>query len=343
MIFIFLIIKFDKTNIYLEETIMEQLHIEYESFSFYCYEWLKRQKIKCKQTTYAVYFHNMNKYIIPYFKYIPANNINNEQIQKFSQYLLFYKKYRNGNKLKPATINNILTVLNQTLKFCEHEYGIHFDKPVVVYFHNPQLEFKILNRNNWNILQAYLIKNINAVNLGILIGMYTGMRIGEICALQWKDISDDGTISISKTLLRIKNVDYIPSSELGKTKVVIDRPKSMSSIRYIPLSSYLYNISSRFRNHDEDYVITGSSKYMEPRTLQYKFKHILKKTGLPDYNFHILRHTFATYSIEANIDIKSLSEILGHSSVKTTLSIYVHSSIELKREYMNMFTHKMMN
>lgn len=310
---------------------------------FYCQAWLDRQRIKCKQTTYAVYFSNVHKYIIPYFKNTIITEIDSRQIYEFSLHLTCHGKRHISGGLKPATVNNILTVLNQILKFCEEEYNIHFNKLEIMYFRQPRTEVSVMSRYAWNMLQNYLIEEDSTMGFGILMSMYTGMRIGELCALQWKDISADGVININKTVQRIKNLDYAAGCEHSKTKVIIERPKTISSIRYIPLSSYLIGMSLKFRSCDENYIITGNSKYMEPRTLQYRFKKILHRLNLPDYNFHVLRHTFATYCMETKVDIKSLSELLGHSSVKTTLNIYVHSSMELKRQYMDNFADKLMN
>jgi integrase len=312
-------------------------------FSFYCCKWLERQKIRCKQTTYAVYYSNVHNYIIPYFENMHIADIDSGIIFDFSLYLKQNGKRHNSGGLKPSTVNNILTVLNQITKFSEAEYNIHFHKLIIMYLRQSRPEISVMSRYAWYKLQNYLIEEDDNISFGILLSMYTGMRIGELCALQWKDISDDGIININKTVQRIRDIDYVLGYSKHKTKVIIEHPKTISSVRYVPLSSYLIDMSLKFRNDKENYIITGTSKYMEPRTLQYRFKQILKKLSLPDYNFHILRHTFATYCMEAKVDIKSLSELLGHSSVKTTLSIYVHSSIELKREYMNAFARNLLN
>ena len=323
--------------------VMKKRYAGQNYFSHYCYEWLDYQKNRCKQTTYAVYYSNVHAYIIPYFKNVLITEINSEIILRFSLFLKQNGRRNCFGGLKPATVNNILTVLNQIIKFTENEFNIHFHKLVILYLKQPRAEFSIIPRYAWNKLQNYLIKENSEIGFGILVGMYTGIRIGELCALQWQDIREDGVININKTVQRIKDVDYFSGYSKCKTKVIIERPKTISSIRYIPLSSYLIDMSLKFRKDNENFVITGTPKYMEPRTLQYKFKHILNELSLPYHSFHILRHTFATYCMEANVDIKSLSELLGHSSVKTTLSIYIHSSMELKREYMNSIARELLS
>ena len=135
----------------------------------------------------------------------------------------------------------------------------------------------------------------------------------------------------------LAEVERIYSKEENKTIVIIDTPKSMTSIRTIPINSKLYNILKQVKRKctKNDFVLTGlSDHYVEPRNYQYNFKEILKKSKIKRYKFHTLRHTFATNCIEAGMDIKSLSEILGHADVSITLNIYVHSSDKTKRKYL---------
>lgn len=163
--------------------------------------------------------------------------------------------------------------------------------------------------------------------------MYTGMRIGEVCALKWKDILlDEHCIFIESTMQRLKS----DNKEFAKTEVIITSPKSNSSTRTIPIPDNLYEILKKHRCSGEAYLLTGNSlRFLEPRTLQNHFKSALKICGINDANFHALRHTFATRCVEIGFDVKSLSEILGHASVNITLNKYVHPSMELKQKNMN--------
>ena len=168
--------------------------------------------------------------------------------------------------------------------------------------------------------------------MGILICLNTGLRIGEVCALRWENIDFE-----SKKIHIEKTIERIYSKEENKTIVIIDTPKSITSVRTIPINSKLYNILKQIRGKSKktDFVLTGSSEhYVEPRNYQYHFKEILKRNKVKKYKFHTLRHTFATNCIEAGMDIKSLSEILGHADVSITLNIYVHSSDKIKRKYL---------
>lgn len=162
--------------------------------------------------------------------------------------------------------------------------------------------------------------------------MNTGMRIGEICTLKWKNVD------LEKRILYVKaTLQRIYDRENRTTKVIIDTPKTQSSVRNIPISNKLYEILEPVKSkyQDEDFFLTGSENtFIEPRRLQYIFKELLKNSRVKMYKFHILRHTFATECIEVGMDVKSLSEILGHSSVDITLNRYVHSSYKTKKKYL---------
>ena len=157
------------------------------------------------------------------------------------------------------------------------------------------------------------------------------MRIGEICALKWKDVNlSEKIIYVKKTAERIDNC------VLKETKIIIDSPKTENSIRNIPIPSKLYNILKTLKNkyNNDCYVLSGTNKIIEPRMYQKFFKKVLKKNNIKQRKFHSLRHTFATNCIEVGMDVKSLSELLGHSSVNTTLNVYVHSTDSLKKKYL---------
>ena len=193
---------------------------------------------------------------------------------------------------------------------------------------------EVLSKSQQDKLTSYLVNNLNNTSLGILICLYTGIRIGEICALKFDDISiADKTVHIHKTMQRVQN--FTPLKET-KTDVIISTPKSKSSVRDIPMPEFL--IAAITKNNmyvPKAYLLTGElHSYIEPRTLENRFKKCICSCGIANVSFHTLRHTFATRCVELGFETKSLSEILGHSSVNITLNRYVHSSMELKR--MNM-------
>ena len=160
------------------------------------------------------------------------------------------------------------------------------------------------------------------------------MRLGEICALKWEDINlSKKVIKVKKTIVRIQDVE---GEKEARTKIVIDNPKTENSKREIPMNKYLYSILKEYYepNNGGRYLLTNSYKYIEPRTYYNRYKTIVERAEIGNYGFHALRHTFATRCIEIGMDPKTLSEILGHSDVKVTLSLYVHPSNKMKDRYM---------
>ena len=176
------------------------------------------------------------------------------------------------------------------------------------------------------------MKHWDALNLGILLCLFTGIRVGELCALSWDNISlNDNTLYISQTAQRLQK--QIPEGK--QTHIIVASPKSRAANRTIPISNTLLGLLKQYPLEQTGYFLSGSSaEIVEPRRIQYRFHKVLKECGLERKNFHVLRHTFATRCIEANIDIKTLSELLGHSSVNITMNRYVHPTLKLKRDSM---------
>ena len=191
---------------------------------------------------------------------------------------------------------------------------------------------RVLNKAEQRQLCEYILKRPEACSIGILVCMFTGLRIGEICALRWEDISfSDQSIYIHHTLQRIQ----MHRGHGAKTEVIVTTPKSSCSIRKIPLPDEILEILVLNKKASSGYVLTNDEyKFIEPRTMQNKFKKILKAAGIENANFHALRHTFATRCVELGFDVKSLSEILGHATVNITMNRYVHPTYEMKKENM---------
>lgn len=162
--------------------------------------------------------------------------------------------------------------------------------------------------------------------IGILLTLNTGLRLGELCALQYKDIDlRNGVLHVTKTVQRIRSGE--------RTRLMVLPPKSDSARRTIPLPGDMAALLKKIiQSHPngENYLLTGKNAPMEPRTMQYQYRTLLKAAGIPYRNFHVLRHTYASRCVERGVDIKSLSEMLGHADVRTTLQVYVHSSLEHK-------------
>lgn len=298
-----------------------------KAFSACCEEWLSLQKSHLKESTFIRYSDILNKHILPYFGNVVPSSITHPMIDEFTQFLL------NEKKLAPKTVRDILVLLRSVLKDIAAQFPGMIPQVSFVYPKEKREEIRILSREEQSQFIEYLLIDMDSCRFGILLALLTGMRIGEICALQWSDISlENRTIHITKSLQRIKNLD---DKERSKTKILIGTPKSDRSIRSIPMTDYTAGLCRRMNpGSPAAYVLTGTTTYMESRTLQYRLSRYTKECGLTDVHFHTLRHTFATRCAEVGFDVKSLSEILGHANTTITLERYIHPSLYIKRENM---------
>lgn len=304
-------------------------------FSDVSSEWLICQKPQIKESSYVKYANMVNAYLNPAFASRKIEEISRDDVSGFCIALVNNGGQRNSG-LSPKTINDALSVLRSIFRYAEEEKGLNVSNISGISVKLPYRPMNILSISEQKNLEEYLRKELTPCNLGILLCMYTGLRIGEICALTWKDISStEPVLYVNKTMQRIQHMgDARP-----KTRVMISTPKSSRSVRAIPLPSEIYQLLQEQRKDSEAYVLTGTgSRYMEPRSLENRFKKALDHARIKHMGFHALRHTFATRCVELGFDIKSLSEILGHSSVNITLNKYVHPSMDLKRKNMNMLS-----
>ena len=296
-------------------------------FGSNCDEWLCINRPRIKESTYAKYMQVLEKYIKPTLGGYMVSTLTTALVGRFGQDLL------DGN-LSSKTIRIILTVVHSVLEYTQtQEPGMPMIK--VIYPKETKKEMRVLTREEQKTLTAYLLTEMDDCKFGVLLALLTGMRIGEVCALRWGDISlVDRILTVSHTMLRVK--DYSEDTP-NKTKIVLSEPKSNASAREIPLTDYTSELCKRREKKDPAaFVLTGESeRYMEPRALQYRLKKYTAECGLVDVHFHTLRHTFATRCVEVGVEIKSLSEILGHTSPKFTLERYVHTSMDFKRDNMD--------
>lgn len=287
-------------------------------------EWLLSISSRAKESTIANYKMKIRKHLLPDFGGMKYEMLNAREVQLFVQ-----RKLQSG--LSPRYVADIIVVFKSMTKYVSREYDcynplINVSLPKA----SQKAAVRILEPDEQRRLIEYLNKNRNRTSLGVLMSLYTGLRIGELCSLRWSDVNiQKRTLAVSHTIQRISGGD-----ENHATRLVVTEPKSASSVRTIPLPDCLLDMLKQFESGKDTFVLSGNDKPVEPRTMQYRFTAILKKTGLPSVHFHSLRHLFATNCIRLGFDVKSLSEILGHSSVEITLNRYVHSSFEQKRTCM---------
>ncbi|MBQ3490900.1 MAG: site-specific integrase [Clostridia bacterium] len=287
-------------------------------------QWLEYKKLFVKKSTFCCYQRIVTKILMPYLKDIRMNDINDELLNE----LLFQLIHSYHSK----TVTDIIVIVNQILQFAYERGYIRNQLKLHCKITKKKPLPEVLSHEEQQKLTNFLISDSDSSKLGVLICLYTGIRLGEICGLQWKDINiQSGIIKIKRTIQRISN-------SKGKTEILIDTPKTASSAREIPIPEILIPYLEKHMSATDAYVTTGTEKYTQPRTYQLRLKAYLRCCELPDYHFHTLRHTFATRAIELGFDPKSLSEILGHFDVKTTLALYVHPSMELKQKEMNKFS-----
>ena len=275
------------------------------------YEWLLIISSRIKESTEANYRMKAEKHLIPYFGDMLCSSLKSKEIYSFIE-----KKSKDG--LSVRYISDILVLLKTIFKYACREYNIKNVIDGIIMPKKPKAEVSLLDNEDQKKLKNYLRINDGKTSLGISVALYTGMRIGEICALRWKDIDlENGIITISKTIQRIQcNTDG------KKTKLVITEPKSESSKRKIPIPECLFKTLKNNKNSGDYFILSDTNKPVEPRTMQYRFASVLKKIGAVSVHFHSLRHLFATRCIALGFDVKTLSEILGHSSIELTLSKY---------------------
>ena len=297
-------------------------------FGYYCEEWLKSCRGRLKASTCERYASAVEKHIKPKLGSCYPQAVNDELVSDFSSILL-------SEGLAPKTVKDILIVLRLALKFTSKQLRYGLKEVEILYPKEQKTEARVLSLEEQNRLVSYLSEDIDCCKFGVLLALLTGLRIGELCALKWENISlDDKTIKVTATMQRLKS-----ESGAAKTEVVIGSPKSDLSSRVIPLSDTAQRLCKYMEIKDRSaYILTGAGNFIEPRTLQYRLKKYTKDCGLEGVHFHTLRHTFATRCVEVGFEIKSLSEILGHSTTAITMERYVHSSMKLKRENMQKLT-----
>lgn len=307
-------------NAALEESLNEEGEI---SFHIAAEKWLAGIEQSKKYATYVKYHSIYKKYIQEKLGTFSFSQLKEEVLEE----IVFDAKQEH---LSNSVKKSISCVLNQILFYASS----HYHTKLFRYSYRKQKPEKrlveVLNQAEQIRLLQYLYQEMDIYKLGIILCISTGLRLGEVCSLKWEDINrKEKILSVNTTVQRIVVKGYDT-----KTILLEGKPKSVFSKREIPLTDEMIRLLFSYGNCKKKYVI-GNDKPIEPRTYQNKFQKYLQLAGIRKKNFHILRHTFATNCINSGMDIKSISEILGHSDVKTTLNCYMHPTTEMKRQHMN--------
>lgn len=283
-------------------------------------EWLGEVEQNRKYSTYIKYKKLYTCHIQNVFSSDKLSQMTNGYIQTHLAAL----------EMSDATRQNVLAVMKQALRYAEKQYGYPMPSLMGCTMQKRPHSIEVMDRMEQIRLIQFLNSDMDISKAGIYLCLFTGIRLGEVCSLKWADIDQNrGLLHVNRTVQRIE-------SKEGPTKTVLleSPPKSVFSKRIIPMSDSLLSLLIKFKREGQEYVLQ-KNRPMEPRTYQNHFKKYLKQIDAPNYNFHVLRHTFATNCVDSGMDIKSLSEILGHSNVQITLNRYVHPSIDTKRKYLN--------
>ena len=294
--------------------------------------WRKEKQLYVKQSTLFAYVLIIENHIVPALGNKRA--LTEEDVQEF-----VLQKLQNG--LSQKTVKGILVVLKMIQKLLElyffakkmanEDASLLSYERLFVKFYLRKNHKKIDNQRK---IMEYVINNFSFRNLGVYISLSTGMRIGEICALKWSDINlKRESISVNRTIERI----YIVKDGKRHTELVMGTPKTKNSIREIPIDCELLKLISVYatKANQDHFVLTNKTKPTEPRTYRNYYKKLLKQLNIPNLKFHGLRHSFATRCIESQCDYKTVSVILGHANISTTLNLYVHPNMEQKRKCIN--------
>lgn len=285
--------------------------------------WKEDKKQYVKRSTISAYSLLIENHLLPTFG--EMCHIKEDMVQEF-----VFQKLANG--LSHKSIKDILIVLKMILKYGVKNNFIEYSQFDIKFpTERERHDIEILNKSNHKKIINHIQEHFTFRNLGIYICLSTGLRIGEICVLRWQDIDiESGIISIKQTIQRI----YLIEGSERHTELILDTPKTKNSIRDIPLTKDLIKLLRPLKKvvNDTYFVLTNEVRPTEPRTYRNYYKQFLKDLGISDLKFHGLRHSFATRCIESKCDYKTVSVLLGHSNISTTLNLYVHPNMEQKKK-----------
>lgn len=280
----------------------------------------REQKRKLKESTVSRYRYVVRQYIRPHLGAAPLYALTEQRVADFYRKLQEQGLSAKSTRDVGVLLRAILRMAAKRGCFCT---GLNAELPA---YRKRQVE--IFTEPEILRLAHHIVNEPDLTGLGVLLTLNSGLRLGELCALRWSDIDlHAGFVRVEREVQRLY--------EKGHTRLVVQPPKSESSCRRIPLPADMLSMLAAYkpkRAGDTCLLLTGTAAPIEPRTMQNRYRSLLKRAGVPYRNFHALRHTYATRCIEQNVDVKSVSEMLGHSDVRITLQTYVHVSLRHKQQ-----------
>ena len=284
--------------------------------------WKEYKRPYVKQSTMAAYVLILENHILPTFG--EDNSLPEHSVQAFVLH-----KIESG--LSTKSVKDILIVLKMVMKFgVKKEWMTYYEWDIKYPPNSENKVLDVLSVSNHRKILNHIQSHFTFMGLGIYISLSTGLRIGEICALKWSDINvTDGILTVNRTIERI----YIIEGEKKHTELVINTPKTKNSCREIPMNKELLGMLKPLKKvvNDDYYILTNDERPIEPRTYRNYYKRLMEKLDIPKLKYHGLRHSFATRCIEVGCDYKTVSVLLGHSNISTTLNLYVHPNMEQKK------------
>ncbi len=291
--------------------------------------WMENELLgSVKRSSYQTYSNLVNRHLIPAFGKMRLSSVTPGVIYE-------YVSDQEAAGFSYSTIKSACRLLAAAMR-CALDEGQIQKNPCrkIKIQRSEQADQRVLTRSEQEMLRK---STFPVSDLPTILSLYTGMRLGEVCALKWSDIDwEKKTITVRRTVQRIARCSDKKSG--AKTMLMIGTPKSTRSHRVIPVPDFvLQQIEQYIRKEENDSFLFGTAvKAAEPRTIQRRSKCFMQKLGISGVHFHTLRHTFATRLLEMGVDIKTVSVLLGHESVKTTLDFYAHSLIEQQRSAITM-------
>lgn len=320
----------------IQDNVSRQSTPESHNFATVADLWMKEISLRTKGATVQKYSYTLDNHILPDLGHINISEIDKELLTQYATEKLSHGRKDSKGGLSASSVKGIMVIINSILRYAIDNKLCSFALPKNIKLTMQKKELSVLSPAELKKLEIALSNSETPTAVGILISLYMGLRIGEICALRWNDIDFERQILLVRSTVARVKVD----GESSSTKLIIDTPKTTSSLREIPIPDFINQSLLLVRRKSQSlYVVSNNATFVSPRTYEYRFHKFLKEAGIDDINYHTLRHTFATRCVEHGVDIKSLSEILGHSNVSVTLGTYVHSSLELKRVQMDKLPH----